>query len=61
VPKPIRQQLREHRKEWQQLYFALGEGRAADIEALKQVDVFEFFTRLQVWEEDIRAKIDATK
>jgi hypothetical protein len=37
----------------------LAEGRAADVEALKQIDVFEFFARMEVWEESIEARIEA--
>jgi hypothetical protein len=53
--------MKEHRKAWQELYFALSNGQAADAEALKQLDVFEFFSRFEIWEDDLQAKIDAAK
>lgn len=51
--------LKDHAKEWQKLYFALADGKAADIEALKALDVFEFFSRLEIWEEAIAARLEA--
>lgn len=39
----------------------MSEGRAIDEEVLKGLDVIQFFTRLQVWEDDIERKIQQLK
>lgn len=35
----------------------MSEGRAADEQALKGLEVVQFFTRLKVWEDDLERKI----
>lgn len=39
----------------------MADGNHHNIIELKKLDCFEFYSRLEVWEEDIQAKIDNLK
>lgn len=46
---------------WNKLFYAIGEGRVIDYEAMNQMDVYEFFRTKLTWKEVTERKIEALK
>jgi hypothetical protein len=50
--------LQERRQYWRSLLYTLSEGRPEAEKPLKEMDIFDFYTRLDIWETETKAKIE---
>ena len=52
----MRKAVREIDEYWNDLLFAIAEGKQSDIKELNRLDLFEFYNVFKAWQDDIERK-----